>query len=116
MPYTNETLPLTEFNSNIKEPAKIRVGDKHWIVPMWLEVSPDFNVKRAVRDRLIINTFDFSVKTVTNEWSVIGSTGTEYTVKFNSSGSYSCDCMGFRRAKDGKCKHIKQIIAENKGE
>ena len=54
-----------------------------------------------------------SVKTVTNEWSVIGSTGTEYTVKFNSSGSYTCDCMGFRRAKDGKCKHIKQVIAEN---
>jgi len=113
MPYTNETLPKTEFNSNIKEPAKLRVGNKHYIVPMWLEVSPDFNVKRAVRDRLIINTFDFSVKTVTNEWSVIGSTGTEYTVKLSNSGQYSCDCMGFRRAKDGKCKHIKQVIAEN---
>ena len=33
--------------------------------------------------------------------------------RFNSSGSYSCDCLGFRRAKDGKCKHIKQVIAEN---
>ena len=113
MPYTNETLPKTEFNSNIKEPAKLRVGNKHYIVPMWLEVSPEFNVKRAVRDRLIINTFDFSVKTTTNEWSVIGSTGTEYTVKLSNSGKYSCDCMGFRRAKDGKCKHIKQVIAEN---
>jgi|TARA_B100001094_G_C17546830_1_gene491795 hypothetical protein len=113
MPYTNETFPKTEFNSNIKEPAKITVGNKHYVVPLWLEVSSNFNVKRAVRDRLIVNTFDFSVKTTTNEWNITGSTGNDYTVKFNSSGSYSCDCMGFRRAKDGKCKHIKQVIAEN---
>jgi hypothetical protein len=80
---------------------------------MWVEVSSDFNVDRAVRDRLIVNTFDFSVKTTTNQWNITGSTGTEYLVEFNSSGSYSCNCMGFRRAKDGKCRHIKQVIAEN---
>jgi len=113
MLYTNDTLPRTEFSSNIKEPIKLKVGEKHYIVPMWIEVSSDFNVKRAIRDLLIVNTFDFSVKTTTNEWSITGSTGNEYTVKFNNSGSYECDCMGFRRAKDGKCKHIKQVIAEN---
>ena len=113
MIYTNETLPRTEFDSNIKEPVKLVVGKKHFIVPMWLEVSPDFNVKRAVRDKLIVNTFDFSVKTTTNQWSITGSTGTEYTVILNNSDAYECDCMGFRRAKDGKCKHIKQVISEN---
>ena len=113
MPYTNETLTKTEFDSNIKSPVKFSIGEKHYIVPMWIQVSQDFDVERAVRDKLIVNTFDFSVKTTTNEWSITGSTGNEYTVKFNSSGSYECDCMGFRRAKDGKCKHIKQVIAEN---
>ena len=43
MPYTNETFPKTEFNSNIKEPAKITVGNKHYVVPLWLEVSSNFN-------------------------------------------------------------------------
>ena len=102
MLHTNETLPKIEFDSNIKRPVKLAVGGKHYIVPMWIQVSPDFDVERAVRDKLIVNTFDFSVKTTTNQWTITG-----------SSGSYSCDCMGFRRAKDGKCKHIKQVIAEN---
>ena len=113
MPYTNETLPKIEFDSNVRTPVKLSIGNKHYIVPMWVEVSSDFNVDRAVRDRLIVNTFDFSVKTTTNQWNITGSTGTEYLVEFNSSGSYTCNCMGFRRAKDGKCRHIKQVIAEN---
>jgi len=111
--HTNETLPKIEFDSNIKAPVKLAVGQKYYIVPMWIEVSPDFNVERAVRDKLIVNTFDFSVKTTTNQWTITGSTGNDYVVQFNNSGSYSCNCMGFRRAKDGKCKHIKQVISEN---
>tara|TARA_R110000772_G_scaffold25322_3_gene66180 strand:- start:285 stop:629 length:345 start_codon:yes stop_codon:yes gene_type:complete len=113
MLHTNETLPKIEFDSNIKTPVKLAVGQKYYIVPMWIEVSPDFSVDRAVRDKLIVNTFDFSVKTTTNQWNVAGSTGNDYLVEFNTSGSYSCNCMGFRRAKDGKCKHIKQVISEN---
>ena len=113
MLHTNETLPKIEFDSNIKSPVKLAVGQKYYIVPMWIEVSPDFSVDRAVRDKLIVNTFDFSVKTTTNQWNVAGSTGNDYLVEFNTSGSYSCNCMGFRRAKDGKCKHIKQVISEN---
>ena len=113
MLHTNETLPKIEFDSNIKTPVKLAVGQKYYIVPMWIEVSPDFSVDRAVRDKLIVNTFDFSVKTTTNKWTITGSTGNDYLVEFNSSGSYSCNCMGFRRAKDGKCKHIKQVISEN---
>ena len=113
MLYTNETLPKTEFDSNIQRPLKLAIGGKHYIVPMWIQVSSDFSVDRAVRDKLIVNTFDFSVKTTTNQWSITGSTGTEYTVILNNSDAYECDCMGFRRAKDGKCKHIKQVISEN---
>ena len=113
MLYTNETLPKTEFDSNIQRPLKLAIGGKHYIVPMWIQVSPEFDVERAVRDKLIVNTFDFSVKTTTNKWTITGSTGNDYSVEFNSSGSYTCDCMGFRRAKDGKCKHIKQVISEN---
>jgi hypothetical protein len=113
MLHTNETLPKIEFDSNIKTPVKLAVGQKYYIVPMWIEVSPDFSVDRAVREKLIVNTFDFSVKTTTNQWNVAGSTGNDYLVEFNTSGSYSCNCMGFRRAKDGKCKHIKQVISEN---
>ena len=75
MLHTNETLPKIEFDSNITRPVKLAVGGKHYIVPMWVEVSPEFDVERAVRDKLIVNTFDFSVKTTTNQWNVAGSTG-----------------------------------------
>jgi|TARA_R110000744_G_C19045490_1_gene527169 hypothetical protein len=113
MAYTNETLPKQEFDSNIPHPAMIKIGDKHFIVPLWVEVTEEFNIDKAISDGLIVNTAKYKPKVVENQWPIEGSTGNLYTVKFNSSGSYECDCMGFRRAKDGKCKHVKQVISEN---
>jgi len=55
MAYNNKTLPVQTINSNIKEPAKLRIGEKWFIVPMWIEVTEDFNIKKAVRDGLIVN-------------------------------------------------------------
>jgi hypothetical protein len=66
-------------------------------------------IKKAIEDGLIKH----EPKIIENQWSIMGSTGNDYTVKLNNSGSYECNCIGFRRAKDGKCKHIKQVIAEN---
>jgi len=113
MAYTNKTLPIQVFSSNIKEPAKLKIGHKWFIVPMWTEVTEDFDVRKAVRDGLIINETKWMPVRKENQWPIEGSTGNMYTVKLSTSGSYSCDCMGYRRAKDGKCKHIKQVIAEN---
>jgi len=113
MAYNNKTLPAQTINSNIKEPAKLRIGEKWFIVPMWIEVTEDFNIKKAVRDGLIVNETKWVPETKENQWPIEGSTGNLYTVKLTSSGSYNCDCMGYRRAKDGKCKHIKQVISEN---
>jgi len=113
MAYTNETLPKQEFDSNIQHPATMKIGSKRFIVPLWVEVSEDFDLDKAISDGLIVNTAKYTPKVAENEWPIEGSTGNQYTVKLNSSGSYTCDCMGFRRAKDGKCKRVKHVISEN---
>jgi len=113
MAYTNETLPKTEFESNIQRPAMMKIGNKNFVVPLWLEVSSDFDLEKALNDGLIVNTMEYKPVVKENEWPIEGSTGNLYTVKLLDDSSFSCDCMGFRRAKDGKCKHIKQVIAEN---
>ena len=113
MAYTNETLPKTEFESNIQRPAMMKIGSKHFVVPLWLEVSSEFDLEKALNDGLIVNTMEYKPVVKENEWPIEGSTGNLYTVKLLDDSSFSCDCMGFRRAKDGKCKHIKQVIAEN---
>tara|TARA_R110000824_G_C14692697_1_gene621662 strand:- start:86 stop:307 length:222 start_codon:yes stop_codon:yes gene_type:complete len=63
-------------------------------------------IKKVIEDGLI----EHKPKIIENQWSIQGSTGNDYTVKLNDSGSYECNCIGFRRVKDGKCKHIKQVI------
>ena len=91
MAYTNETLPKQIFDSNIKEPAKLKIGHKWFIVPMWTEVTEDFDVRKAVRDGLIINETKWMPVRKENQWPIEGSTGNMYTVKLSTSGSYSCD-------------------------
>ena len=113
MAYTNETLPKQEFDSNIPVPAMMKIGNKHFIVPLWVEVTADFDLDKAVKDGMIVNSGKLIAETKQTSWPVEGSTGTQYTVKLIGSDNYTCDCMGFRRAKDGKCKHVKQIILEN---
>lgn len=113
MAYTNDTLPKQEYNSNIPHPAMMTIGHKHFIVPLWVEVVKNFNLEKAIKDGLIVNSGKLIAETSKTSWPIEGSTGTMYTVKLIGSDNYTCDCMGFRRAKDGKCKHIKQVIAEN---
>jgi len=44
------------------------------------------------------------------ETHISSSSGTEYTTKyFPDSGKYHCTCMGYWRAKDRRCKHIKAM-------
>ena len=60
MAYTNETLPKTEFESNIQRPAMMKVGSKHFVVPIWLEVTADFDLDKALSDGLIVNTMKYT--------------------------------------------------------
>ena len=46
----------------------------------------------------------------TIETHISSSSGAEYTTKyFPDSGKYHCTCMGYWRAKDRRCKHIKTM-------
>ena len=70
-------------------------------MPGWTEVSADTKL------------LDVELKPKKTEWMIESSTspGQIYTVKLFGS-KYTCNCYGVRRAKDGKCKHIKQVENE----
>tara|TARA_R110000772_G_C13095115_1_gene419059 strand:+ start:268 stop:546 length:279 start_codon:yes stop_codon:yes gene_type:complete len=45
--------------------------------------------------------------------NVSSSNGSKYQTKyFPDSGNYQCNCMGYFRAKDRRCKHIKALEIE----
>ena len=45
--------------------------------------------------------------------NVSSSNGSKYQTKyFPDSGNYQCNCMGYFRAKDRRCKHIKELEVE----
>ena len=79
MAYTNETLPKQEFDSNIQHPATMKIGSKRFIVPLWVEVSEDFDLDKAISDGLIVNTTKYTPRVTENQWPIEGSTGNLYT-------------------------------------
>ena len=75
---------------DIKVHTETTFDDIIWVKP-----------KKAKRTEPVIETYNSS------------SNGGEYTTKyFPDSGNYQCSCPGTWRAKDRRCKHIKQL--ENK--
>jgi len=49
------------------------------------------------------------------ETNISSSSGIEYTTKYYpDSGKYYCTCMGFFRARDRRCKHIKALELKHK--
>lgn len=83
-------------------------GEK-FIIPGDIKVHPEttfddivwIKTKKEKRTEPIIETY------------ISSSNGGEYTTKYYpDSGNYQCNCPGTWRAKDRRCKHIKQL--ENK--
>jgi hypothetical protein len=77
---------------------------KTYLMPLWKEVSEDFDISQVKRK------IDLEIKQTPETHTVVGSKGDIYTVTKDTKGNYSCNCWGYKRAKDMKCKHIKTVI------
>ena len=77
---------------------------KTYLMPIWKQVDSDFDLSTVQQK----STFTPTVQP--EYFSVTGSKGDEYTVTKDEKERWSCNCWGYKRAKDGKCKHIKSVI------
>jgi len=96
--YVHPTLPPTLLKSFIT--------GKTYIVPTWQEVHPETTLK----DIEWIKPAKVEVPVEKNTWKFESSSdpGHFYTVR-QSGLRLSCNCSGFWRAKDRRCKHIKEV-------
>jgi len=81
-------------------------GDK-FIVPTWKKIN-----KLATLDDINWVPKKTEPKPESNTWTFKSSSGDgEYKVK-QTGNTLKCNCMGFFRAKDRRCKHIKSVEKE----
>jgi hypothetical protein len=85
-------------------PHLFHFNGKTYLMPIWKEVPADFDISQVKRK------IDLEEKQTPETHTVIGSKGDIYTVTKDTKGNYFCNCWGYKRAKDGKCKHIKSVI------
>lgn len=87
-------------------PSLVEIKGKKFIVPYWIEVHP----KTTLNDI----SFEFpkpkdtlpKIKLESESQSGMG----QYKTTYNpNNGTYKCSCMGYFRAKDKRCKHIKEL-------
>ena len=92
-------------------PAFVSIRDKKYLIPEWIEVHPEAQLsdvmwkkpKPKVRETTMI-TKKFTSKSnpdITYEARKVTLPTGEY--------QYSCNCPGVWRAKDRRCKHIKDL-------
>jgi hypothetical protein len=79
---------------------------KKFIIPSWIEVHP----QTTLEDIKWIKPEIKVTEPKKSEWTFDSSSGNGfYTVRVNSLGKLACNCMGYYRSKDRKCKHVKQV-------
>jgi len=97
-----------EYHHELNPPSLADIGGKRYILPTWQEVLPETELKdikwikpKPKRAEVIEHKFKSSCgkKTYT----------TKKYIATDNSVKYSCNCFGAIRAKDGRCRHIKEI-------
>lgn len=93
-------------------PALVVLKGQKYIVPTWQKVHPETTLADI---EWIKPTKPVEVPVEKNTWKFESSSdpGHFYVVK-QSGLKLSCNCPGFYRAKDRRCKHIKQVENDNK--
>ena len=59
---------------------------KTYLMPLWKEVSEDFDISQVKRK------IDLEIKQTPETHTVVGSKGDIYTVTKDTKGNYSCNC------------------------
>jgi len=101
-------------NHNLTPTFIVELGGKKYIYPNKIECHPkttlsDVHIIKSIpppSPTIKINTPSPTDNTFTFKSS---SSDTTYTVKVVG-GNFRCDCPGFFRALDRKCKHVKSLI------
>jgi hypothetical protein len=89
-------------------PSILTLGEKTYLMPGWQEVLPqtrlqDINwIKPKTKHAEVI---EHKFKSSSNNKVYI----TKEHVSVDGSRKYTCNCMGYFRARDGRCLHIKSI-------
>jgi hypothetical protein len=93
-------------------PTLVVLAGQKYIVPTWQKVHPETTLADI---EWIKPTKPVEVPVEKNTWKFESSSdpGHFYVVK-QSGLKLSCNCPGFYRAKDRRCKHIKQVENDNK--
>ena len=81
------------------------ISGKRYIVPGWIEVHPDTQLSD-------VKWVKENIKQEKTTWEFKSSSSNgKYTVT-KVGDKLKCNCMGFFRAKDRRCKHIKSVEKE----
>ena len=101
-----------EYKHEVLPPSILKLNGKTYLMPLWKEVEPQTTLndikwikpKPKKRSAPVVETFTSG-----------SNSDTVYTTKYYpDSGNYHCSCPGSWRAKDRKCKHIKQLESKLK--
>lgn len=92
----------------IQPPSLLTLNGKTYIMPTWTEVLPETTLNDIIWEKPIVK------KATVEEFKFeSSSSGSVYTTKKHISAKgeikFSCNCPGTWRAKDRRCKHIKEI-------
>ena len=85
-------------------PALYEKEGKMYIIPQWIEVHP----QTTINDVVWIQPKPHIEKIIEKSESTSGM-GQYKTTYDPSKGVFKCNCMGYFRAKDRRCKHIKSL-------
>ena len=108
--------PFKYMSNSPYTPGLTRVNGKLYMIPDWIEVLPETTINDIKAFEEETRGRKKGTKKVDNptEWRFESKSdpGSYYVVKQVSDYKVSCTCSGQYRAKDRKCRHMKQVMEE----
>ena len=108
--------PFKYMSNSPYTPGLTRVNGKLYMVPDWVEVLPETTINdikafepeergRPKKEKQIAKPKEWRFESKSDP-------GSYYLVKQISDYKVSCTCSGQYRAKDRKCRHMKEVMKE----
>lgn len=94
-----------EYTHPYLAPTLFNVNGKKFIIPTWQEVHP----KTTLKDIEWIKPEKVELKEK-GSWKFKSSSSDATYIVRRSGVKLTCNCPGFYRAKDRKCKHVKEVM------
>jgi len=92
-------------------PTFLNIGNKKYLMPSWTEVHPDTQLSdvRWERPKVKVKEPEMVTKTFTSKSNPDITYEARRVTLPTGKYQYSCSCPGVWRAKDRKCRHIKDL-------